>query len=127
MRHSKSEMYLHMVWATKHREPFLTPEVERSVHRCIQKEAARLNCVVLALNGMPDHVHLLVRIPTRLSAASLANQVKGVSSHFASDQLHLPGFRWQEGYNAISLSRSHIARACEYIKNQKRHHAAGKT
>ena len=65
MRQSKAEVYLHLAWATLGREPFLTAEVERSVYRCIEKEAKCLKCEVLAIGGMPDHVHLCVKLPAR--------------------------------------------------------------
>ena|SRR5947209_8062492 len=74
---------------------------------------------------MPDHVHLLVTVPSRLSAADLAQQVKGVSSRFVSEQLpgH-EGFYWQEGYGVFSVSRSHVKRVIAYIRDQKHHHQA---
>ena len=61
MQKSKAEHYLHFVWTTQQLHPLLTPEVEKSVYRCIQVEAKRLKCAVLALGGLPDHVHLAVR------------------------------------------------------------------
>src|SRR5579872_23782 len=99
MRKSKADIYLHLVWKTWERLPLVTLEIERSVYRCIVQEAERLKCTVLAIGGMPDHIHLAVRIPTTVCAAQLAQQVKGVSSTFVRKQLH-PGelFRWQEGF-----------------------------
>jgi putative transposase len=125
-RQSKAEIFLHLVWATRLREPRITGEWERTVHRCIEAEARRLGCVVLALNGMPDHLHLLVEIPTKLSAAELAQQVKGVSSRLLNEQLPLhDAFRWQEAYGAFSVSRSHLKRVIAYVETQKEHHQAG--
>ena len=124
MRQGKAEVYLHLVWATLGREPLLTAEVERPVYRCIEKEAKRLKCEVLAIGGMPDHVHLCVKISPSLSIAHLMNYVKGVSSHFVHDQL--PGdlpFRWQEGYGVFSISPNQVSRVLAYIEGQKRHHA----
>lgn len=124
MRQSKAEIYFHLVWATKGREPWLTPEVERAVYRCIEAEARGMGCVVLGIGGMPDHVHLCVRAPARLSPSEIAKRVKGVSSHFAHD--HLPGregFAWQEGYGVFSLSRTHVEKVIAYIACQKQHHA----
>ena len=74
--------------------------------------------------GMPDHVHLFVRLPTRVSAAKLMQQVKGVSSTFVRDEL-CPGslFRWQEGYGVYSVSKSHVRCVTKYVENQKQHHA----
>ena len=126
MRHSKAELYVHLVWATDGREPYLNPEMERSVHHCLQQEAVRLRCTVLALNGMPDHVHILTRIPPTLNVSSLAKQLKGVSSRFVSEQVNsIDYFKWQDGYGAFSISRSHVKRVVLYIKNQKKHHAEG--
>ena len=95
MRQSKCEIYLHLVWATLGGEAFVTFDIERPIYRCIGNEAQRLGCSVLAIGGMPDHVHLCVKIPTGLTVSKLMNQVKGVSSHFVHDQLSpdLP-FRW---------------------------------
>ncbi len=127
MRRSKAEIYLHLVWGTWERLPLVTPDIERELYRCIENEARQLKCVVLAIGGMPDHVHLIVRVPTLVSAARLAQQVKGVSSTFVRNQLRIGElFRWQEGYGVFSISRSHLKRAIAYVEKQKRHHACCK-
>jgi putative transposase len=128
LRQSKAEIYLHLVWTTLRREPWLVPEVSRAVYRCLTQEAERLGCDVLALGGTADHVHLAVKQPTRLAVARLMNQIKGVSSHFVHDQMpSLDGFAWQEGYGVFSIGRNQIAPVIEYIANQERHHAEGST
>ena len=74
---------------------------------------------------MPDHVHLLVKAPTRLSAAQIANQVKGVSSRFVHECLpYNEGFKWQNGYGVFSVGRNQVKGVTDYILNQKQHHAA---
>ena len=130
MRRSKCEIYLHFVWATKGRRPWINARIEREVYRCIESEVQKLNGVVLALNGMPDHVHLVVQMPSTLNAAQLAKQVKGVSSAFINDHDRLPVddlFRWQEGYGVFSVSRSHLRRVMNYVQGQKQHHENGTT
>ena len=123
MRKTKSEIYLHLVWATGDRRPLITPDIERAIHRCVESEAKRLGCDVLAIGGTDDHMHLVVKTPTRLSCARLAQQVKGVSSHFAHDQLSAQqGFYWQAGYGVFSLSRPDVDRVIAYVRDQKRHH-----
>ena len=84
----------------------------------------------MAVGGMPDHAHLLARVGGAVSAAKLANMVKGGSSRMLNDTLSdaLPQyFDWQEGYGAFSVSRSHVKRVCLYIKDQERHHANNTT
>jgi putative transposase len=116
MRRSTIEIYIHVVWATKDRAPMLEGETTRAVYRCIQDQVSELAATVLAIGGMPDHVHVLVAVPATIAAATLAKQVKGVSSRFIKDQL-LPGegFGWQEGYGVFSVSRSHLSRVKLYI------------
>ena len=128
MSHCHKEIYLHLVWATRHREPLLTPQIERRIHRCIQSEAERLGVTVLAIGGLTDHVHFVVQIPANLSISDLMKQVKGVSSRFALSELVgkenlLPYFGWQEGYSVFSLSRSHLDKVIPYVRNQRQHHA----
>lgn len=123
MRRSKAEIYLHFVWAVQHREPLLIPELERQVHRCIEAEAQGMGCSTLAINGMLDHVHLAVQMPTKVSPAELMKRVKGVSSALANELTPDIRFRWQEGYAVFSIGRPHVAKVIRYIENQKRHHA----
>lgn len=126
MRQTKSEIYLHIVWATSRREPFLAPDIERAVHRCIANEAMRLGCTVIALGGMPDHIHLAVKIPTHRSVSRIMNHIKSLSSRFIHDKFdELDGFAWQEGYGVFSVGRNQLPRLIAYVGNQKRHHADG--
>ena len=98
--------------------------MERPIYRAIEQEAQRLVCAVLAVNGMADYVHLLVKSPTRLSPAKIMAQIKGVSSVFANAQIFgQDGFRWQEGYGVFSVGRNQRAGVIAYIKDQKTHHA----
>ena len=124
MRHNKSEVYLHLVWTTQRRQPLLDASCARWVHRCIERKFAKLGCVVLALGGMPDHVHLVLRLPTRLNIAVLVKQVKGISSAVVNAMnSHARWFRWQEGYGVFSVSRPRLLKVIPYVQNQKRHHA----
>jgi REP element-mobilizing transposase RayT len=122
-RQSKTRVYLHLVWATYERLPLLTPDIEREVYRCIESEATRLRCKVLAIGGMSDHVHLAVKLPSTVEYSRLMNQIKGVSSHFVHDQFagH-EGFKWQAGYGAYSIDPDHLDVVISYINNQKVHH-----
>jgi REP element-mobilizing transposase RayT len=86
-----------------------------------------MGCTVIAINGMPDHVHVLLRVPARHSPASVANQLKGASSRLvARNFTGCEHFAWQEGYGVFSLSRNELDRVTGYIRRQKEHHAAGK-
>ncbi|MEZ4680539.1 MAG: IS200/IS605 family transposase [Caldilineaceae bacterium] len=124
MRRNKLCLYIHCVWGTWDRQPLITPAVERRIHRSIAAEAIGLGCQVLALNGVADHVHLLVTLPSTVTIAELLKQTKGVSSNFANDQL-FPNrrFKWEGGYGAFSVSRWDVEKIMGYVRKQKSHHA----
>src|SRR5438105_7646781 len=105
MRKNKIRVYVHFVWATWDRLPIIRPEFERELYRYISTVCRDDKCDVLALNGMEDHVHLLVSLAPTISMAGLMKDVKGGSSRFVSEEL-APGewFQWQGHYGAFSVS-----------------------
>lgn len=126
MRRNKLALYLHVVWATWDRLLLIKPEIERRLLRNVESEARKLGCKVLAINCMEDHVHILLAIPTTISIAELVKQMKGVSSHFANDELELDyQFKWQGSYGAFTVSRWDVDKIKQYVKHQKEHHVTG--
>lgn len=78
---------------------------------------------MLCINGMPDHLHLLVGFHTTQSVADLMQDVKGASSKWINDmRLSKTRFEWQSGYGVFSYSKSQVPAVINYIKNQKEHH-----
>ncbi|RYG62623.1 IS200/IS605 family transposase [bacterium] len=127
MQRSKVECYIHFVWATRNREPFLTPKFERIAYRCMKQEIERLQCVPLAIGGMPDHVHCVVQLHSTVSIARMAQAMKGTSSKFLNNEAKMgQAFDWQDHYGAFSVSRSHLKRVLRYVNGQKQHHELGK-
>ena len=123
MRYDKIELYVHLVWTTWDRLPLITADIERALFRSIGEVAQNSGCKVLAINGMPDHIHVLLRIPATLPVSKLVQQLKGYSSHFANQQLQLEyKFKWSGFYGAFSVSRWDIQRIMTYINRQKEHH-----
>jgi putative transposase len=123
---SHSELYVHLVWATWDRTPWLVAEVRPAVYRCISEQARKLEAEALAIGGIADHVHALVRYPARISVAELAMHLKGAPSRFATADLHVADpFRRQGSYGAFSVSRRGIPKVRAYIADQERHHADG--
>ena len=127
-RRSKVEVYLHLIWLVKGRQERITADFEPRIYRCIVGEAEAMDCQVLAIGGMPDHVHLLVRVPGKVAPAMLAKQVKSLSSNLIhqirpdfSDR-----FDWQPGYGCFSLGRNLCETVKHYVLNQKQHHSDGK-
>jgi putative transposase len=125
---SYAEIYLHLVWATWDRHPLLTGDRLEAVYRAIHHECIALGAQVIAIGGMEDHVHLLVRVPASLSASDLVKQVKGASTYMVNPAHGREApFRWQGRYGAFSVSRHHVERVRGYVLNQEGHHRSGQT
>jgi putative transposase len=126
MRAPFTQLYLHLAWATWDRMPLITDGLESRLYAAIAEKCRELKCVPLAIGGMADHVHLLVRLHTTVSIATLAKEVKGASSHLATHVV-LPGefFKWQGAYGAFTLRPEDVPAVQAYIRGQKTHHAVG--
>lgn len=125
MRAPYTQLYLHAVWATWDRLPLITPNIELRLYGAINEKCRELKACPLALGGIDDHLHLLVRLPTTLSVADLLKGVKGSSSHLITQEIS-PNkfFKWQGAYGAFTLAKQDVGQVIDYIRNQKTHHAA---
>jgi putative transposase len=120
------QLFYHFVWATKGREPLLTPEVEAFVYNALRAKAAGLGAVVFALNGVADHTHLVASVPPSLAVATFVGQVKAVASvKLNQSGISTVRFAWQEAYGAFSFDGKRLPYYVAYVEKQKEHHAAG--
>ena len=128
LHQTHAALYVHLVWSTWERQPWLQGAMGRQVYRLIGARCQELHIQIIALGGIEDHVHLLVSLPTTLSVAQVAKQIKGASSHFVNGQLASSPtqfFKWQAGYGAVTVSPSGLREVAHYITHQREHHAAG--
>ena len=125
MRAPYTQLYLHCVWSTWDRLPLIKPEIEGRLYASIIAKCKELKCELVAIGGIEEHVHLLVRFPTTLSVATLLKEVKGSSSHLMTHEV-MPNefFKWQGAYGAFTLSKDAVKNVAAYINHQKEHHAA---
>ena len=122
------QLFYHFVWATKNRMPLLTQKIEPLAYSLLHKKANELGAQVFALNGMSDHVHLIVTLPPTIAISRFIGQVKGV----ASTQINKSGvaqevFAWQKEYGVFSLDRKRLPQHIAYVENQRKHHTKGTT
>ena len=115
----------HVIWATQYRQPVITPEMEQLIQSTIKHKSTALECPILAINGISDHVHVAVRIPPKRAPADWVRQVKGLSAHEVNAMFpDLPSmFKWQSGYGILTFGEKHIPFIVDYITGQKEHHA----
>lgn len=127
MRKNKLNLYVHVVWATWDRQPLIYAEFERKLMRYIEAVAIDMRCTVLAINCMPDHVHVVLKFPSTVTISELVKRMKGASSHFANEELVQPSsFKWQGSYGAYTICKKDLPRIIAYVEGQKHHHAADK-
>ena len=119
-------LYYHIVWATKGRMPTITSDIEDKVHQRIGARAVMEGGRVYAINGMEDHIHLVVSIPPSRMISKFIQIVKGSSAHLVNSELGIP-FSWQDGYGIFSVGPKGIDAAIEYVIAQKLHHQQGST
>ena len=125
---SRYALFIHIVWTTKQRQPYLTPEKEARLFRLAISLTEEMGYEVLAINGMPDHVHLLISSGPQMDLIALMKKIKGITSAMLNDMTdHESNFRWQEGYYAATVTPSHLPKVLAYVQGQKEHHRAGKT
>ena len=123
MSHSKSKIWIHAVFSTKDRQPFIQVAHQMTVYDELRNQLTAMNCFVDCIGGVADHVHLLFLLNPSKSIADVLKQVKGATSHFFNQQaLTATHFAWQTGYGAFSVSEGHLPRVRSYIQNQHEHH-----
>jgi REP element-mobilizing transposase RayT len=124
MSHNYTNLDLHLVFATKHRQPLIASEIESRVWEYLAGVAKQHGLHPHQICGVEDHVHLALSFPPTIAVSKIAQLLKGNSSKWIHETFeHLRDFAWQEGYGAFSVSRSSLPRVIEYIAKQRVHHA----
>ncbi len=122
------QLFDHIVWSTKDRLPLLTLDVEPIIHGFLRGKAIGLGATLFALNGLADHVHMVVAIPPSIAVAKFIGQVKAVAStKFNKSGQSATPFLWQEEYGAFSFDSKRLPNYVAYVERQKEHHAQGTT
>ena len=127
MSKAYTELYYHLVWATWKRHPLLKPEIQDDLYRYIRHKSKEYGYHLYEVNGMENHMHIVVRLPPAVSVAEAAHNLKGSASHFCNDSLDLETpFKWQEGYGAFTFAKRDLAKIVSYVQNQKARHRDGR-
>jgi putative transposase len=117
------QLYYHLVWATKYRLPLIQPSWEADLYGYMTGKAHHLGCIIHAINGTEDHIHVVASIPPTLAVSVFVKRLKGSSSHYRNQVAGADRFQWQGGYGVFSLGQRQLDRAVAYVDHQKQHHA----
>ena len=120
MSHTCANILLHLIFSTHERRPTIKPDFRGDLFAYLGGIVREMNGTALNVNGMPDHVHMLVRIRATQSAAEIARVVKANSSRWVRERA--PNFAWQTGYGVFSVSDSSVPAVTRYIADQEEHH-----
>ena len=121
MPQSLHQVYSHIVFSTKDRAPNITGDIEKQLYAYMGGIIRDLKAEPVIINGMPDHVHVLIRSSKHVADTDFMRQLKGSSSKWMNQQRD-EKFQWQAGYGWFGVSAKDLPAAKKYIKNQKQHH-----
>jgi REP-associated tyrosine transposase len=121
MPQSLARNAIHLIFSTKHREPFITPDVHDRLFAYLAGTLNKMRCPALRVGGVADHVHVLFVLSKTMTLSKVVEELKKESSKWAKTAIH-PKFYWQTGYGAFSVSASNEEKVADYIANQERHH-----
>lgn len=123
MSNTYTQIHIHFVFAVKYRLGLINVEWKEELYKYITEITQSNKHKLLAINGMPDHIHILIGMRPTQSISDLMKEVKQSSSLWINEnKLTNTKFAWQEGYGAFSYSKSQIDNVIKYINNQEEHH-----
>ena len=124
MGNTYTQLYIQIVFGVLNRKPIIHPNWESNLHKYITATITQLGHKPLAINGMPDHIHLFLGLKPTVAISELIKSVKVSSTNFVNENRFCAGekFAWQSGFGAFSYSKNDIDSVCKYISNQKEHH-----
>jgi REP element-mobilizing transposase RayT len=115
-----SQIHIQCVFAPKFREALINKKWNEQLHKYITGIVQNCHHKMIAINTMPDHLHMLFGMRTHQSLADLMRMVKGDSSEWINKQKLTPvKFKWQDGYGAFSYEKKKIPSIASYIENQE--------
>jgi REP element-mobilizing transposase RayT len=123
MANTYSQIYIQTVFAVDGRLSLIRPEFREELYKYITGIISNQRQKLIAINGMSDHVHILIGLRPAMALADLVREIKTSSADFVNQKKWVRGrFSWQEGYGAFSYGHSQLGTIIRYIQNQEQHH-----
>jgi REP element-mobilizing transposase RayT len=120
MAHTYSSLLFHTVWSTKQRQPLILPEIKNRLYGYIREVAHDQKVTIITMNGMPDHIHILLGIKPTMCLADILCHIKTTSSKWMQKTfLENAKFGWQGGYGAFSVGLATLPAVKDIFKTKK--------
>jgi putative transposase len=117
-----SQIYIQVVFAVKGRQSLIHTQWEEQLYKYITGIVQNKGQKMLAINGMPDHIHFFIGMKPNCCLSDLVREIKKSTNEYIRQKKFSPAFYWQEGFGAFSYSHSHINNVVQYVMRQKEHH-----
>lgn len=123
MANTYTQLYYHVVCVVKGRQSLINASWKDSLYKYITGVVTNQGQKLYIINGMPDHIHILISCKPTVMLSDLVKEIKEHSTKYINQQNLVPGkFSWQLGFGAFSVSHGNVDRVVNYIKNQEQHH-----
>ena len=123
MANTFSQIYILTVFAVSNRQSLIRPEFKEDLYKYITGIVRNQGQKLISINGMPDHIHILIGLKPAMALADHVREIKSDSTNFINKNKWVRGrFSWQEGYGAFSYGHSQLDTIIRYIQNQEKHH-----
>ncbi len=123
MANTYTQLYVHVVFAVKGRANLIAHGRKEELYKYISGIISHKNQKTMIINGISDHIHLLIGLKPDSNLSDLIRDIKANSSKFINEKKWIEGkFEWQTGFGAFSVGQSQIEKVVQYIQNQEEHH-----
>ena len=123
MANTYTQIYIQVVFAVQGRQSLIQPERNDELQKYITGIVTNQGQKLIAINNMPDHMHILIGQKPTMALSDLVRDIKAGSSGFINERRWVAGrFSWQEGFGAFSYGHSQLGAVIRYIQNQQQHH-----
>lgn len=123
MANSYTQLYAQIIFSPRCRQNLIHNRIKDDIYKYIVGIIKKKNQKPMIINGMPDHVHILLGFSPDITISDLVRDIKSNSTNFVNDNNLIQGkFSWQKGFGAFTYSKSQVPRVVRYIKNQEEHH-----
>ena len=124
MANTYTQIYIQVVFAVQGRYNLIPKQHKEELHKYITGIIRNKNQKLIAINSIPDHIHIFIGMKPNIALSDLVRDIKNNSSRFINEKRWMRGkFNWQEGFGAFSYGHSQINAVVKYIQSQEKHHA----
>ncbi len=123
MANTYTQIFYHIIFAVRNRESLIIPVIKDDLYKYIPGIVTNQKQKLFIINGMPDHIHILMNCKPSMNLSDNIRDIKEHSTKFINNAKKLRGkFYWQDGFSAFTVSKKDVSRVMNYIKNQEEHH-----